>query len=175
MRNVFDQYAQAENRLTHALAVALYEDPRLLRRFVAEIGGAKVQSRRALFIEEQGVPGEPSVTEEEAERRGLPGAWIHDGEGWALLIETKLTAPLAADQLRRHLATARRRGFEDVTALALTPRAERIRLPGGCHLASWRQVYRWLREHDSRGWATRVAEYLEIVEARMSGGCPVRC
>ena len=31
MRNVFDQYSQSENRVTHALAAALLEDGKLLR------------------------------------------------------------------------------------------------------------------------------------------------
>jgi hypothetical protein len=34
MRNLFDQYNQPENRLSHALAVCLSEDRRLLTRFL---------------------------------------------------------------------------------------------------------------------------------------------
>jgi hypothetical protein len=34
MRNVFDQFRQPENRLTHALMCSLYEDPKLLKRFI---------------------------------------------------------------------------------------------------------------------------------------------
>ena len=33
MRNVFDQYSQTENKLTHALACCLHEDVDLLRDF----------------------------------------------------------------------------------------------------------------------------------------------
>ena len=38
MRNLFDQYDQPENRLSHALAVCLHEDRTLLRGFLAWIG-----------------------------------------------------------------------------------------------------------------------------------------
>jgi len=169
MRNVFDQYEQAENRLTHGLAVALAEDSRLLRDFVTKVARVPLPKKARLVVEEQGLPGESGLSEAEAERRGLPDAWIHDGESWSLLIETKLTARLTADQLRRHIATARRRGFTDVHLVALTARPEAVRLPEGCRMLSWKTVYAWLRRHDGRSeWAARVAEYLEIVEARMS-------
>jgi len=38
MRNLFDQYSQPENRLTHALAVCLSEDRRLLASWLKWIG-----------------------------------------------------------------------------------------------------------------------------------------
>lgn len=38
MRNLFDQYNQPENRLSHALAVCLDEDRRFLREFLAWVG-----------------------------------------------------------------------------------------------------------------------------------------
>ena len=43
MRNVFDQYSQPENRLTHALMTALHEDRGLLALFLREIAGARLQ------------------------------------------------------------------------------------------------------------------------------------
>lgn len=39
MRNLFDQYSQPENRLTHALMTALHEDRGLLALFLREIAG----------------------------------------------------------------------------------------------------------------------------------------
>lgn len=169
MRNVFDQYSQPENRLTHALIVGLAEDPRLLRSFLKEVAGVQVPRISQLAIGEQSLPGERSPSEEEAERRGLPDGWIHDGESWAVLIETKLTARLTADQIRRHIRTVQRRGIDEAIVLALTARSERIRLPANAHLVSWRSVYSWLVQQRGRSeWAGRVAEYLEIVEARMS-------
>ena len=38
MRNLFDQYTQQENRLTHALAVCLNEDRSLLGAFLRHVG-----------------------------------------------------------------------------------------------------------------------------------------
>ena len=40
MRNLFDQYDQPENRLSHALAVCLNEDRRLLTKFLAWMADA---------------------------------------------------------------------------------------------------------------------------------------
>jgi hypothetical protein len=37
MRNIFDQYPQPENRVTHALVSAFHEDSDLLRSFLAGI------------------------------------------------------------------------------------------------------------------------------------------
>ena len=84
MRSVFDQYKQPENQLTHALACALGEDRGLLKRFIKEIAGVVPPDIKHLQILEQQVPDEDaSYSEEEAERRGLPDAWIRDGEGCA--------------------------------------------------------------------------------------------
>ena len=41
MRNVFDQYTQPENRVTHALACTLAAEPVLLRDFVRRVVGIK--------------------------------------------------------------------------------------------------------------------------------------
>lgn len=118
MRNVFDQYTQPENRITHALVTALAEEPKLLRAFVLWATGQPAPAGK-LHIVEQRLPGEPEVAEAEAERRGLPDAWIYSDDAWCLLIESKVASPLVNDQLRRHRQTAIRRGFENITLLAL--------------------------------------------------------
>jgi hypothetical protein len=87
MRNVFDQYSQPENRLTHALGVCLNEDRALLREFLAWIDVRPPKSPHALLVEEQRLPGDEDerdsrgeVTDErEAERRGRPDLVIHGG------------------------------------------------------------------------------------------------
>ena len=114
MRNVFDQYTQPENRITHALVTALAEDPKLLRAFVRWITGVSAPAGK-LHIVEQRLPGEPDEhSEVDAARRGLPDAWIYNDESWCLLIESKIAATLKNDQLHRHQKTAVRRGFEKV-------------------------------------------------------------
>lgn len=121
-----------------------------------------------LEILEQRLPGEPEPSEEESERRGLPDAWIHDGESWSLLIESKVSAKLTANQLLRHLRTAERRGFDDVRVLVLAVEEPR-RLPARCHFRSWTDVYAWLKRHQATSsWALRAARYMEVVETRWS-------
>lgn len=117
MRNIFDQYSQPENRLTHALVCALGEDNGLLRQFVRWASG-KTAPKTIKIIEQQ-LPGEIEVSEEESEKRGLPDAWIFDDDSWSLLIESKISSPLKNDQLRRHYNTAHSRGYEDVLVLAI--------------------------------------------------------
>jgi hypothetical protein len=38
MRNIFDQYSQPENRLTHSLVMALHYDRNLLKSFLSRFG-----------------------------------------------------------------------------------------------------------------------------------------
>jgi hypothetical protein len=41
MRNIFDQYTQAENRVTHAFMTALDQDRKLLGLFLRELVNVK--------------------------------------------------------------------------------------------------------------------------------------
>ena len=96
MRNIFDQYWQPENRVTHALMATLQEDRKLLRLFLRELVGVTPPCHPdKLAVLEQQYPGEEEPGEEELERRGIPDEWIFDGEGWCVFIES----------------TAERRGF----------------------------------------------------------------
>jgi hypothetical protein len=97
MRNLFDQYDQPENRLSHALAVCLHEDRSLLQGFLAWIGVEPPIPATKLVIAEQTVPGDAPVAEPQAERQGLPDIIIHDGAAWCVLIESKVQAPLTDD------------------------------------------------------------------------------
>jgi hypothetical protein len=119
MRNIFDQYRHSENRLTHALISSLASDPDLLGKFIKWATGHRVPTGR-LQVLEQSLPSEEEPhDEEEAERRGLPDAWIHDDNSWALIIESKIAAPVDRDQLERHRRMAERRGFTNAHLLAL--------------------------------------------------------
>lgn len=70
MRNVFDQYSQPENRLTHALGTVLHEDDAALRFFLDFIGITPPVGKR-LVVHEQSLPGMDLGTKER-ERLGLP-------------------------------------------------------------------------------------------------------
>lgn len=168
MRNVFDQYTQPENRLTHALISALSEDRQLLRRFVGWAARQRVARSAPLEIIEQGLPGERADTEEEAEKRGLPDACIYQGDDWALLIESKIAAPLRTEQLRRHYRTASRRGFRNIRLLAIDVDESHRALPDGTILRKWSEVYAWLIKESSRSdWAQRAADYFVVAENRL--------
>lgn len=165
MRNIFDQYKQPENRLTHALVSALWEDEKLLRNFVAWITGAKPSGR--LEIVEQRLPGENEVDEAEYEKRGLPDGWIYDTNEWSLLIESKVKAPLSVDQLKRHYKTAQKRGYSEVIVLAIDVAAPRTLLPEYVVFRSWREIYSWLSAQSRKSeWAQRTMRYMEVAEAK---------
>ena len=168
MRNIFDQYSQPENRVTHALMTALQEDPKLLGLFLRELVGVKPPCHpKKLAILEQQYPGEEEPSEEELERRGVPDGWIFDSEGWCVFIESKVIAKLGADQIKRHRRTAERRGLNAITAVAIAPNLPAT-LPPDTVLLEWRNVYAWLRRHTSTSaWASRAAEFLEIAEAKL--------
>ena len=168
MRNIFDQYSQPENRVTHALMTALDEDRSLLGLFLNELVKVKPPvAPRSLTVLEQQYPGEEEPSEEELDRRGIPDGWIFDEKGWCVFIESKVIGKLTGEQIRRHRRTAERRGFEHVTAVAITPHLPSS-LPTETVLLEWRKVYVWLCRHSARSiWAARTAEYLEIAEAKL--------
>jgi hypothetical protein len=166
LRNIFDQYEQPENRLTHALVCTLAEEPRLLRRFIRDFTHASPPSG-GLYIVEQQRPGEQR-SRSEGETSGLPDAWIYSEEGWALILECKVAAGLSAGQLRRHLVTAAHRGFTDIRLLVITARGAKARLPDRAHAAQWTDVYAWLvRQSRESRLARRCADYFEILEAEL--------
>ena len=168
MRNVFDQYSQPENRVTHALMIALNEDRKLLSHFLRELLKVKAPTNpHKLLVLEQQYPGEEEPGEDELERRGIPDGWIFDEESWCVFIETKVIAKLGADQIRRHRRTAERRGFQHIIAVAIAPVLP-ASLPLGTVPLEWRAVYAWLRQHRSGSkWAAMAADYLEIAEAKL--------
>ena len=167
MRSVFDQYEQPENQLTHALASSLAEDPRLLKRFIREVAGTVPPRTKQLAILEQQLPGEDiEYSEEEKERRGLPDAWIHDGDSWALLIENKVQASLTQDQLRRHMRVAARKGFTDVRLLVIGIKPPKFQMPRMIFRA-WTELYQWLSNNRESEWALRAAQYFEVWEGNM--------
>ena len=167
MRNLFDQYSQPENRLTHALLSCLSKDRRLLGQFLIWATAQRKPSRK-LEVLEQSLPGEAAdLPEEEAERRGLPDGCITDGDNWALLIESKFAAAVLPDQIHRHLRTAIRHGLTDCQLLLLIVGEPPERLPPRVWARRWSEVYQWLVAQSPRSpWARIARDYLEIAETR---------
>lgn len=175
MRNVFNQYDQTENRVTHALLTVLNEDRVLLNRFLKELAriSPPVRTQR-LSILSQRYPGDRAAQEaEELEeaRRGVPDGWIFNiDSAWCVFIESKVQAPLSLEQIDRHRRAAVQRGFRKVIAIAITSgRDLPPKAPRGITLLRWRDVYEWLMAYRTHRWAVEAAAYLEIVEAKLIG------
>ena len=167
MRNLFDQYEQPENRLTHALVCTLDADRALLRPFLQWAGARDTPPVSRLRITEQQVPGE-LVSGDEDEGRGLPDACVFDDEGWAFLVEAKVQAGISQDQLRRHSATAQRRGFATPFVLLISVDEPPSQLPVRASHRAWSEVYSWFRHRaETSSWARRFTTYMEAFEARM--------
>ena len=173
MRNIFDQYSQPENRVTHALMTALNEDRTLLDAFLKDIAKHIPPKKIGpLSITEQSYPGSvvsDGIDEDEIERRGIPDAWITTDEDWCLIIENKVLGAPSDDQLRRHRGIARRLGFTMPKLLLLTVRPPGKNLPDDIEVVPWSAIYTWLQGHTARSaWAQRLTDYLEVLEARMT-------
>lgn len=169
MRNIFDQYSQPENRITHAFLTALHEDRQLLGKFLRDIVkvAPPVKANQLRLLEQQ-FPGEEEKDEGDAERKGIPDGWIFDEEsGWCVLIESKVLAKFDLDQIRRHRRIAEKRGFREVHVVAITPRNE-ARRPSDATMLEWREIYIWLKRQSLQSeWAARVAQYFEVAESKL--------
>lgn len=145
---------------------ALQEDRKLLSLFLREVIGIRPPCRASeLTVIEQQYPDEHELSEEEADRRGIPDGWIYR-DAWCVFLESKLTARFAAEQIHRHRRTAARKGFTAITPVAITT-MKQAALPDTVQL-EWQHVYAWLRKHRSLSrWPSRAAEYLEIAEAKL--------
>jgi len=167
MRNIFDQYEQPENRLTHALFCTLGNDHRLIRPFLKWLKIGSVPPARGLRLVEQQIPG-VSVSGEEIEAKGLPDGCIFDRDGWALLFESKVQAGISQNQLERHLRTAAHHGYENAHVVVMAVNHGHGALPERVHPIEWREVYRWFRKRAKVSPSAHVfAEYMEVLESRI--------
>ncbi len=168
MRNIFDQYSQPENRLTHSLATALDQDRSLLKSFLSRFGPNSHSKVGKLHVIEQSLPGKPDIPESEAMRKGLPDALIFDDDGWAFVIESKIGDTLTRDQLRRHQKTIDKCGFDRVSGLAITVREPNFELENWRRV-SWKDIYSWGQQQKHRSqWAGFLVDYFNVAEARMA-------
>jgi len=81
MRNIFDQYTQPENRLTHALVSSIAHDQYLLREFLKWTTGHAFAKKETIYVIEQSLPDQLEESEDEAIRKGLPDACIYTENG----------------------------------------------------------------------------------------------
>ncbi len=167
VRNIFDQYTHPENRLTHSLVMALHEDSALLKAFLAAFGPKNAPPIKGLRIIEQGLPGRMEEDENEAMRRGLPDALIFNDDGWAFIIESKISAPLTEDQLQRHSRTVTKCGFDKICGLTITTDTPGFSIQGW-EAATWKDVYAWANQQKTSSWARRMVEYFNVAESKMA-------
>ena len=167
MRNIFDQYSQPENKLTHSLASCLYEDKRLLNSFLKSFCSNFFNQTSNLKIEQQTVPGERHLIDDESQRKGLPDAVIYTEEQ-CLIIESKVSSTLTRDQLMRHERTLRRRGFNNIRGIGIVvDLLPNVRLDNWDQL-TWNQVYSWAyKETNKSEWARKLIEYFNVLENNM--------
>jgi len=165
MRHIFDQYDQQENKLTHSLIASLVQDDFLLREFIKWAVGKTIPRNIKIHILEQGVPDQENLTEEMAERKGLPDAWFYTDDGWCLLVESKVESNFNPGQITRHRHTAALKGFKNPQILIIV--LNQFVFDGATVLA-WRNIYSWGKERSKRSaWAGIFTDYFEIVEAKM--------
>lgn len=150
MRNVFDQYTQTENYVTHAVITALVEDELLRAEFLREIAKINPPINSSLTIAEQSLPGRSAPPKEEAEKRGVPNAWFTTDENWCLLMESKVLSDPAMAQLASHVTTVNSLGFSDPYILLTTIMLPEATLPHRAKVVEWKQVDPWLKRRASQ-------------------------
>ncbi len=168
MRNVFDQYEQPENRLTHALFTTLSQERSYLRPFLRHLGVSDVPPVKNLRLTEQQVPGLVEGDADEGAPQGLPDACIYTDDGWAVLFECKVQAHVSAKQLSRHRKTMVRHGFESpyVVVIAVDEAVGPVR--DGTIAITWRDVYRWFNKRAQKSfWARELVQYMQTFERKM--------
>lgn len=174
IRNVFHQYEHDENRLTHALVHALDADQELLRGFVEFSTGSEAPAGVALSLACQRQPGDSvEVTEDQAERLGIPDAWIYsEDRSWAIAVECKITAGLAGNQINGHLAAALKRGFSKIQVLVIGLEEHRPEILRDFpeELVRWKHWPAVFEFFSANVRITRVSEfvdYMRVLEAHL--------
>ena len=167
MRNIFDQYSQPENRLTHALISSLNEDKKLLSSFIKKFCNNYFSDVSLLKIDQQTLPGLKSLQNLEGDKKGLPDGVIYNDEK-CLIIECKINLELTEDQLIRHERTVKRKGFDNTFGLTITKDPiSNINLKNWIHI-TWKEVYNWAHEEKSKSnWSLKLLDYFNVAENKM--------
>ena len=167
MRNIFDQYSQPENRLTHALIPSLNEDKKLLSSFLKKFCKNYFTNVSSLKIDQQTLPGLKSLQLSDDKKKGLPDGVIYNDEK-CLIIECKINLELTEDQLVRHERTVKRKGFDQTFGLTITKDSiSNINLKNWLHI-TWKEIYNWAYVEKSKSnWSNKLLDYLNVAENKM--------
>ena len=167
MRNIFDQYSQPENRLTHALISSLNEDKKLLSSFLKKFCKNYFTNVSLLKVDQQTLPGLKSLQLSDDKKKGLPDGVIYNDEK-CLIIECKINLELTEDQLIRHEKTVKRKGFDHTFGLTITKDPiSNINLKNWIHI-TWKEIYNWAYVEKSKSsWSNKLLDYLNVAENKM--------
>lgn len=173
MRNIFDQYEQPENRLTHALACSLYKDHNLLKSFLFDLLQVPHRSINNLKVLTQSLPKhlENCFTKPKESKdlnNGLPDIVIYDETGWCVFVEAKVASSICKKQIERHFKTLHQRGFKNPCGVVISVDSGQACIPE-CILENWKTVYKWLcKFYQASYWAKETKDYFEILEKKMN-------
>lgn len=166
MRNIFDQYEQPENRLTHALISSLYHDRKLIRPFLHFLNICNIPPLKNIDLGVQSLPGqEQSICQEE--RDSVPDAYFCDNDSWAVIIESKVQAAISNNQLRRHQKKAKNYGYINsiVVVISVDPPNRHL---SGVKYITWKSIYKWFAARlEKSSWVRHFVDYMEIYESKM--------
>ncbi|MBI2165116.1 MAG: hypothetical protein HYU29_01780 [Chloroflexi bacterium] len=165
LRNIFDQYSQLENRVTHALAHALVSDMSLRTAFSQQAARHETMGKPAIIVQDRSGQGD-----------SVPDLTILDESGFRITMENKLQLDsVEADQLARHWKRVAYGGQQSGCVLVITPdlhepkEVQGMRQDGAnIRWVPWQQVYQWMMELGRRKPTAAIAlafcEYLRQVE-----------
>jgi len=167
MRNVFDQYDQQENKLTHALVSALHYERKLVLPFLNWLKVKNIPPLKNIKIVQQQLPGEDSqILTSDCD--SIPDACFCDNENWTVLIESKVQAHISTNQLERHHKKAIRRGYNDIYVILITVDLPKQKLPPYVHHVQWKKIYQWFAtKSENSNWARYFVEFMQIYESKM--------
>ncbi len=168
VRNIFDQYSQDENRLTHALACALASDPAALRSFLAHfVGIERAKKFGSIQVAEQ--VGHNLKKDPSGRKKSVPDLVIRNQDGrLGVAVECKVKAGTDHGQLQRHFRGLERQGFTHPKVLLISIDGLLEGAPNEFKSTQWRDVREWAdtqkRKPDS--FVAAFSRYMEVFEAR---------
>ncbi|MCH2227467.1 MAG: hypothetical protein MK033_06810 [Candidatus Caenarcaniphilales bacterium] len=167
VRNVFDQYSQYENKLTHAFICSLDRDQDFLRIFIKDFLQIKINKKDKLSIYLQSLPHKVSRIKDPS---GLPDASILINDNQVICIENKVEDILTRDQLERHKTTWAKNENIDIeksfSGVTFAPKEYDFQLEDWKHY-QWSELYLFLRKHINREWVKELFQYMEVLEMNM--------
>ncbi len=136
-----------------------------MRPFLRWLGIKSIPGKKALRLTEQRIPGQSESAK--VGKSGLPDAFFFTPQGdWAVLIESKLGSSLKVSQIKRHIRTAQRYGFDSPAAVVITVKKSACKLPHTI-CTTWQEVYQWFSRRRDSQWARTFVHYMRVFEAKM--------